>query len=77
LEAEADTRDSEDALGELLFAVAGAGRRLGIDPETALRKATARFGERFEQVRKAAVAEGVDLESLTDDELLQRYRAEA
>jgi nucleoside triphosphate diphosphatase len=77
LEEEEGTRDSEKALGELLFAVTAAGRRLGVDPETALRKATARFGERLEQVREAAGKDGVDLESLSDDELLERYRAEA
>jgi MazG family protein len=75
-EAPSDVPQTEEALGELLFAVAAAGRKLGVDPETALRKATARFGDRFERVRESASAEGVDLESLTDEELLARYRAQ-
>jgi tetrapyrrole methylase family protein/MazG family protein len=66
---------AEDDLGDLLFAVAAVGRRLNIDPETALRKATARFGERFERVRESAERDGVDLEQLNDEELLARYRA--
>jgi len=66
---------AEDDLGDLLFAVAAVGRRLNVDPETALRKATARFGEHFERMREAADRDGVDLETLSDDELLSRYRA--
>jgi tetrapyrrole methylase family protein/MazG family protein len=68
---------AEDDLGDLLFAVAAVGRRLNVDPETALRKATARFGERFERIRQTAERDGVDLESLSDDELLSRYRGSA
>ena len=46
-----------------------------VDPETALRKATARFGERFERIKEAAERDGVDLEKLSDEELLGRYLA--
>jgi len=66
---------AEDELGDLLFAVAAAGRGMDVDPETALRKATARFGDGFERVREAAERDAVDLEALTDEELLARYRA--
>jgi MazG family protein len=66
---------AEDDLGDLLFAVAAVGRRLNLDPETALRKATARFGGRFEEIKQAAERDGVDLEKLSDEELLARYRA--
>ncbi len=65
----------EEELGDLLFAVAAVGRRLNVDPETALRKATRRFAERFEGMRTRAEAEGVDLESLSEAELLARFRA--
>jgi tetrapyrrole methylase family protein / MazG family protein len=73
--AAAGSADAEDDLGDLLFAVASVGRRLNVDPETALRKATARFGERFARIREAAEHDGVDLEQLSDEELLSRYRA--
>jgi tetrapyrrole methylase family protein / MazG family protein len=66
--------DAETALGDLLFAVAAAGRKLGVDPETALRKATARFGDRVERLRQSAANDGIDLASLSDEELLARYR---
>jgi tetrapyrrole methylase family protein/MazG family protein len=71
----AGSDDAEEDLGDLLFAVAAVGRRLNVDPETALRKATARFGERFERMKDAAEREGVDLERLSDEELLARDRA--
>ncbi|HEY3208570.1 MAG TPA: nucleoside triphosphate pyrophosphohydrolase [Actinomycetota bacterium] len=66
---------AEDEMGDLLFAVAALGRRLDVDPETALRKATARFAERFERMKMEAAAEGVRLEDLGEAELLSRFRA--
>ena len=65
----------EDEVGDALFAVAALARTLSVDPETALRKATGRFAERFERMRKQAATEGVDLESLSDEELLSRFRS--
>jgi uncharacterized protein YabN with tetrapyrrole methylase and pyrophosphatase domain len=65
----------EEELGDLLFAVASVGRRLNVDPETALRKATRRFAERFERMKAQARAEGLDLGELSDDELMARFRA--
>src|SRR5439155_27375078 len=65
----------EEELGDLLFAIAALGRRLDVDPETALRKATRRFGDRFERMREQAARDGVSLEDLTEDDLLARFRA--
>ncbi len=72
---EAPPERAEDELGDLLFAVAALARRLDVDPETALRKATRRFSDRFESMRTAAAEEGVALEALGEDELLRRFRA--
>jgi tetrapyrrole methylase family protein/MazG family protein len=66
---------AEEELGDLLFAVAAVGRRLGVDPETALRKATRRFSERFERMKAQAAAEGTRLEELSDQALLDRFRS--
>jgi MazG family protein len=71
----APTERAEDEMGDLLFAVAALGRRLDVDPETALRKATARFAERFDRMKAEAATEGVSLEELTDGELLDRFRS--
>jgi nucleoside triphosphate diphosphatase len=47
----------EDEIGDLLFAVANLARKLDIDPEAALRRATAKFERRFRRV-EALVDEG-------------------
>jgi tetrapyrrole methylase family protein/MazG family protein len=65
----------EEEMGDLLFAVASLGRRMNVDPETALRKATNRFAERFERMKSEAAAEGIRLEDLSESDLLERFRA--
>jgi tetrapyrrole methylase family protein/MazG family protein len=66
---------AEEELGDLLFAVAALARRRNVDPETALRKATKRFGDRFDAMRARADQDGVSLGELRDEELLARFRA--
>jgi hypothetical protein len=46
-----------------------------VDPETALRRTTARFAERYETMRARAEAEGADLATMDDDALLAYFRA--
>ena len=65
----------EDELGDLLFAAAALTRTLDVDPETALRKATRRFAERFERMRDRARAEGIEMVQLSEEDLLARFRA--
>lgn len=66
----ASTRERQEAeLGDLLFAVANWGRWLGIDPETALRKANARFARRFSQLERDARERGLNIADLSIDEL--------
>ncbi len=50
-----------EAAGELLFEAVDRIRRGGIDPEAALRSATARFRDRFVTVEQAAAEGGFDL----------------
>jgi tetrapyrrole methylase family protein / MazG family protein len=71
----ASPEDVEDELGDVLFAVASLARRYDVDPETALRRATTRFAERFDRMKARAASEGVELSRLDEGELLARFRA--
>jgi len=56
----------EDEIGDLLFAAANLARKLDVEPETALRRATAKFERRFRRVEALAAERGIgrDLEAL-------------
>jgi len=48
---EADHLDSiEDELGDLLFSIAQLARKLGVDPESALKRTNAKFARRFRKI---------------------------
>jgi tetrapyrrole methylase family protein / MazG family protein len=52
---------SDDEVGDLLFSVVNLARHLGIDPEAALRGATAKFRDRFRSVEALAAERGIPL----------------
>jgi MazG family protein len=56
----------EDEVGDLLFAAANLARKLDVEPETALRRATAKFERRFRRVETLAAERGIgrDLDAL-------------
>jgi ATP diphosphatase len=58
-----------EELGDLLFAAAQLARKLGVDPEGALRAANRKFTARFQALERTVAAEGRDLSGLTLDEL--------
>jgi len=54
----------EEEYGDLLLILANLGRFLEIDPETALRKATAKFIKRFNRMEKEIKIKGLDMDRL-------------
>lgn len=67
-EAKSDEEKYEE-FGDLLFSAVNLGRHLGIDCETALGAATAKFITRFEAMEKLAKSQGDTLDNLTCEEM--------
>ena len=67
-----ETRAAEE-LGDLLFTVAQVGRRLGIDPEEALRQANRKVERRFRAVEDRIRKDGDDIAELSMDALERRW----
>jgi MazG family protein len=59
----------EEELGDLLFAVANLSRKLGVEPEAALRRANDKFLARFSEVERRITASGQRMQEKTLDEL--------
>jgi MazG family protein len=57
-----------EELGDMLFVVANLCRKLGVDPEEALRAANAKFVKRFSGMEELARSRGLDFASLSLDE---------
>jgi MazG family protein len=60
---------AEEEMGDLLFAIANLSRKLGIEPEAALRRATNKFTNRFEAMEREFAARGKRLNETTLDEM--------
>ena len=60
---------AEEEMGDLLFALANLSRKLGIEPEAALRKANEKFTKRFNQLEENFERDGRDLEASTLEEM--------
>jgi len=57
------TARAEEEMGDLLFAIANLSRKLGIEPEAALRKANDKFTRRFNQLEENFTLSGRKLEA--------------
>ena len=79
LEAELDGNGTaaarEEEIGDLLFAAANLARKLEIEPETALRRATAKFERRFRQVEALAALRGIGQDLAALEVLWQEVKA--
>ena len=59
----------EEEMGDLLFAIANLARKLGIEPESALRKANDKFSERFAALESAFERKGKSVHEATLEEM--------
>lgn len=71
----ARSAEAEEEFGDLFFALANLARKLGLEPESALRRANDKFQDRFAAVERRANASGRELPSLTLDEMEAHWRA--
>ena len=60
---------TEEEMGDLLFSIAQLARQLGIEAESALRKANEKFTKRFEKLESAFEARGRDIHSASLEEM--------
>jgi MazG family protein len=59
----------EDEMGDLLFAIANLSRKLGVEPESALRRANNKFFTRFTALEQAVAASNRRMQECTLEEL--------
>jgi uncharacterized protein YabN with tetrapyrrole methylase and pyrophosphatase domain len=74
-----DAQARREEFGDLLFVMVNLGRKLGIDPEGALRSASRKFASRFARVERLAREQGLELRALgldALDELWQEAKRE-
>jgi uncharacterized protein YabN with tetrapyrrole methylase and pyrophosphatase domain len=69
-----DRARAEEEMGDLLFSIAQLSRRLGIEPETALRKADDKFTKRFGKLEQSVADSGRAMKNMTLDELESEWQ---
>ncbi len=65
---------AEDEMGDLLFAISNLSRKLGVEPEAALRRANEKFTARFDAVERALAARGRSLSDATLEEMEKEWQ---
>jgi MazG family protein len=71
---ETDQARAEEEMGDLLFGIANLARKLGIEPETALRKANDKFTRRFTAMETAIAESGRRLQDVALEELEHEWQ---
>jgi nucleoside triphosphate diphosphatase len=72
-EAAPDPARAEEEMGDLLFAITNLARKLGIEPEAALRKANDKFTRRFEAMEQTISASGRSMGEMSLEELEREW----
>jgi ATP diphosphatase len=70
-----DAARAEEEMGDLLFAIANLSRKLGIEPEAALRRADDKFTRRFDKLEGRVLERGRRLQDLTLEEMETEWQA--
>ena len=65
---------AEEEMGDLLFAIANLSRKLGIEPEAALRRANEKFTQRFDALEQAFATRGRSLQDATLTEMEDEWQ---
>ncbi|MBI4886944.1 MAG: nucleoside triphosphate pyrophosphohydrolase [Acidobacteria bacterium] len=65
---------AEEEMGDLLFAIANLSRKLGIEPEAALRRANEKFTRRFDALERAFAARGRSMPDATLEEMEDEWQ---
>jgi len=74
LEEATSPENAEEEVGDVLFATVAVARKLGVDPESALRRTIAGFAERYERFVVLAAERGVDVETASEGDLRALFR---
>jgi len=69
-----DLSRAEEEMGDLLFAISNLSRKLGIEPEAALRRANDKFTRRFDAMQHAFAARGGSLRDATLAEMEDEWQ---
>jgi MazG family protein len=74
LETHTDADNAEQEIGDVLFATVSVARRLGVDPESALRRTVRGFAERYERFNQMLEERGLTLDDVPEDEVRALFR---
>ena len=74
LETHTDADNAEEEVGDVLFAAVAVARKLGVDPESALRRTIRGFADRYERFRATLDERGVALGDLSEEEVRALFR---
>jgi tetrapyrrole methylase family protein/MazG family protein len=74
LAAAEDRANIEEEVGDVLFAAVAVARKLGVDAESALRRTTRGFAERFERFTSLVQERGLDLNEMSEQETRSLFR---
>ena len=67
------TARAEEEMGDLLFAIANLARKMGIEPESALRKANEKFMKRFAALEDRVHRQGRSLQDMSLEEMEREW----